>query len=212
MGERVSYLLCRTYSRILYELFCVDYLQEKEKQQLIKAERAAKRLKKKAVEQHEQYKEAVTILKRYRTEAKKGRRLLKRHYVALIENAADVKDAGTYRPAHPLPPLTACRTYTYSLPTPTPAKKKLPALKHMFWSCPEMYEQYINQALSSDEDEDHGDNGDATDDHDHDQSVSENEWVPSSDDSPEPVSWGGRVGGWESHTHTPDTHSLTHTS
>lgn len=86
----------------------------------------------------------------------------------------------------------------------------------MFWSSPEMYEQYINQALSSDEDEDHGDNGDATDDHDHDhdQSVSEDEWVPSSDDSPEPVSWGGRVGGWESHIHTsrtPVTHSLTHT-
>lgn len=115
MGERVSYLLCRTYSRILYKLFCVDCLQEKEKQQLIKAERAAKRLKKKAVEQHEQYKEAVKILKRYRTEAKKGRRLLKRHYVALIENAGDVKDAGTYRPTHPLPPSPrAAHTHTSS--------------------------------------------------------------------------------------------------
>ena len=67
-------------------------MQEKEKEKAIRAEKAATRLKKKAVLLHEHFKEATRILREHRMGAKNVRRLLKRHYVALIEDAGGVKD------------------------------------------------------------------------------------------------------------------------
>ena len=72
------------------------YSQEKERLKVARAEKVASRIKKKAVKQHEDFKAAVTILRQHRMEAKKGRRLLKLHYVALIEDADGIKDAGIH--------------------------------------------------------------------------------------------------------------------
>lgn len=71
-------------------------LQEKERRQLERAARAETKLKEKAVKQHEVFKEAVKLLRRHGMGAKKGRVLLKRHYVALIEDVGGVEDPGTY--------------------------------------------------------------------------------------------------------------------
>lgn len=58
------------------------------------------RLKKKAVKMHEDFKEATKTLREHRLGAKKGRMLLKRHYVALIEDAGGVDDPGTCHTHH----------------------------------------------------------------------------------------------------------------
>lgn len=46
---------------------------------------------------HEDFKQATKTLREHRMGAKKGRILLKRHYVALIQDAGGVEDPGTYR-------------------------------------------------------------------------------------------------------------------
>ena len=48
----------------------------------------------KAVKQHQHFKEAVEVLRKHKMQAKKGRLLLKRHYVALIDDAGGVTDPG----------------------------------------------------------------------------------------------------------------------
>ena len=47
-------------------------LQEKEKQKLARAEKAASRLKEKAVKQHQHFKEAIKILRQHRMGAMVG--------------------------------------------------------------------------------------------------------------------------------------------
>ena len=44
------------------------------------------------MKQHEDFKEAVKILRTHRMGAKQGRHLLKRHYVALMQDVGSVED------------------------------------------------------------------------------------------------------------------------
>ena len=81
-------------NKIHYVLGCLSRTQEKEKLQVQKAEKAKQRLKQKAVKQHQDFKEAVEVLRKHKMDAKRGRLLLKRHYVALIEDAGGVSDPG----------------------------------------------------------------------------------------------------------------------
>ena len=87
------YRLARSSYIIIINISFVCF-QEKEKQKLQRAKKAEHRLKKKAVKQHEDFKAAVKILSQHRMGAKNGRHLLKRHYVALIEDAGGVKGPG----------------------------------------------------------------------------------------------------------------------
>ena len=93
-------------------LFTVAFcrVQEKEQKKVARAEKAEHRLKKKAVQQHEHFKEAMKILREHRMGAKQGRLLLKRHYVALIADAGGVEEPGTC-------PLNIFYTYTHQPPT-----------------------------------------------------------------------------------------------
>ena len=148
------------------------YSQEKEKLKVARAEKVASRIKKKAVKQHENFKAAVNILRQHRMEAKKGRRLLKIHYVALIEDADGIKDAGMY--------LSSIHYHHHRTTTPPyhhhnqptnrphpPEKKKVSTLKNMFWSRPEVYGKYMNHADITSESSD--------DEEDADEKVSDNE-------------------------------------
>lgn len=104
----------------LVSLFLVDSTvfvcsQDKEKQKVVRAKKVEQRLKKKAVQQHEHFKEAIKILQKHRMRAKKGRLLLKRHYVALIADAGGVKDPGTCTPPHTHTP-TLSYTHIYTTP------------------------------------------------------------------------------------------------
>jgi len=130
------------------------------------------RLKQKAVKMHEDFKEATKTLREHRLGAKKGRMLLKRHYVALIEDAGGVEDPGTCRTHHthahtPHTPHTHAHMHThplihaYAFPSPLPAKKKLVELKTLFWSRPDVYNKYMDHELPSSDDED-GDDEDVT--------------------------------------------------
>ena len=110
--------------------------KEKEKQKLAKAQRAESRLKEKAVKQHEHFKEAAKVLRERRMGAKQGRHLLKRHYVALLEDAGGIEDV---------------------------AKKKVSVLKRLFWGNPELVSKYIDHGDLSENSEDDDDVGDDED-------------------------------------------------
>ena len=100
--------------------------QEKDKKKKKQVEKAASRLKKKAVEQHKHFNQAMKTLRKYRMRAKEGRQLLKCHYVALLEDAGRVKDAH---------------------------KKKKDVLKNIFWSDPDLFAKYMDHDdLSEDSD------------------------------------------------------------
>ena len=81
---------------------------------------------KKAVKMHEDFKFAVKILRTKGMDAKKGRLLLKRHYVALFEQEGD-KDA---------------------------VKRKVSDLKQMFWSNEAIVTKYITAGHGEDDDDD----------------------------------------------------------
>ena len=81
---------------------------------------------KKAVEMHEDFKFAVKILRTKGMDAKKGRLLLKRHYVALLQQEGD-KDA---------------------------VKRKVSDLKQMFWSNEAVVTKYITARHGEDEGDD----------------------------------------------------------
>lgn len=70
-------------------------LQEKEANKLARAKKAESRLKEKAVKQHQDFNEAVTLLRQHRMAAKTGRILIKRHYAALVADALGVENPGT---------------------------------------------------------------------------------------------------------------------
>ena len=79
-----------------------------------KAEKAEQRLKQKAVKQHQDFKEAVEVMRKHKMNAKRGRLLLKRHYVALIEDAGGVSDPGRISYGLLAHTHTYPRTYIYS--------------------------------------------------------------------------------------------------
>ena len=81
---------------------------------------------KKAVKLHEDFKLAIKILRTKGMDAKKGRLLLKRHYVALLEQEGD-KDA---------------------------VKCKVSDLKQMFWSNEALVTKYITAHHGEDDDDD----------------------------------------------------------
>ena len=81
---------------------------------------------KKAVKLHEDFKLAIKILRTKGMDAKKGRLLLKRHYVALLEQEGD-KDA---------------------------VKRKVSDLKQMFWSNEALVTKYITAHHGEDNDDD----------------------------------------------------------
>lgn len=84
---------------------------------------------KKAVKAHEDFKFAVKILRTKGMDAKKGRLLLKRHYIALLQQEGD-KDAG---------------------------KRKLPELKRMFWTNEDVVHKYITADHGEDGDDETSD-------------------------------------------------------
>lgn len=89
---------------------------------------------KKAVLQHEDYKLASKILRTNGMDAKKGRLLLKKHYVALLEEEG-LKDA---------------------------SKLKVATLKSMFWSKEDVVQKYVNADPGENDDSiDDDDNCDA---------------------------------------------------
>lgn len=143
-----------------------------------KAEKAEQRLKEKAVKQHQDFKEAVEVLRKHKMNAKRGRLLLKRHYVALIEDAGGVSDPGRMHllPMDCLPIHTPTPVHTYIVHsvhshahiTHTPQtyihippleKQKVTTLKNLFWSRPDVYTKYTanpdaSSAESSSDDDD----------------------------------------------------------
>ena len=141
-----------------------------------KAEKAEQRLKQKAVKQHQDFKEAVEVLRKHKMNAKRGRLLLKRHYVALIEDAGGVSDPGRMHllwiacPYTHLPPYIhivhsvhshAHITHTPQtyIHTPPLEKQKVTTLKNLFWSRPDVYTKYTanpdaSSAESSSDDDD----------------------------------------------------------
>ena len=84
---------------------------------------------KKAVKAHEDFKFAVKILRTKGMDAKKGRLLLKRHYVALLAQEGD-KDA---------------------------AKRKVPELKRLFWSNEDVVHKYVTADHGEDDDDETSD-------------------------------------------------------
>lgn len=84
---------------------------------------------KKAVKAHEDFKFAAKILRTNGMDAKKGRLLLKRHYVALLEQEG-------YKNA---------------------SKRKVPELKTMFWSNEDVVHKYITADHGENDDDDTSD-------------------------------------------------------
>ena len=84
---------------------------------------------KKAVKAHEDFKFAAKILRTNGMDAKKGRLLLKRHYVALLEQEGD-KNA---------------------------SKRKVPELKRLFWSNEDVVHKYVTADHGEDDDDETSD-------------------------------------------------------
>ena len=139
----------------------------------MKLKKAETKLKRKAVKQYQDFKEATSILREHRMNAKQGRHLLKRHYVALFEDVGGVQH---------------------------PEKEKKAALKTLFWSQPDIFRKYMDHGPPSSESSDDdgedgndgndGDNGadgndgdDGDNDNDNDDS---DEWQPSNEEDDEP--------------------------
>ena len=108
--------------------------------------------------------------------AKNGRRLLKRHYVALIEDAGGVQGPGrSFIHTLTLPP-------SHTPPPPTTEKIKVSTLKNMFWSQPDVYSKYMYHSPLTSSGESSGDDDEVTAGNDDDLSLSSDESINDHDD------------------------------